>query len=1109
VLVVGAGISGIQAALDLAEMGVEVHLVEQTPSIGGRMPQLDKTFPTNDCSICILAPKMTECARHPDIHLHPYSKLVSISGEPGNFECTVKEYARYVDPDKCVACGNCEEKCPVKIVDEFDMGLRQRKVIYRYFLQSVPSNYVIDAEHCLYLNKGVCRLCEKACPANAIKFEDEDRFIKINCRAIIIATGIDPFLPINYGQYGYRHFKDVVTSIEFERMLSASGPQKGHIIRPSDGTEPRRIAFVQCVGSRDSKNGNDYCSSVCCMYAIKQAVIAKEHIKEIEPTIFFMDIRAFGKDFDKYYERAKSQFGVNFVRARVAKITQDISNGNRLRLHFTQEYGKRDSETFDLVILSVGLIPRRSISEISDRTDIRLDQYGFCRTLPFAPLETTRQGIFVCGAAGGPKDIPESVMSASGAVASCARFLNLKRQEKVSKKEYPEEKDVTGERPRIGAFICHCGINIAGVVDVNAVVEFAKTLPNVEYAQDVMYACSQDSLNTIKEMIKKHNLNRVLVAACTPRTHEPLFRETLREAGLNQYLFEMANIRDQCSWAHMQEPEAATAKAKDLVAMGVAKARNLSPLKRLSIEINPKALVIGAGLAGMTAARVIADAGYEVCLLERDKELGGNFRRLRYLHLGEIVQQIEENKLIKVYKNVKLQNIEGYIGNYKTTFLTEDDGKVHQVEHGVVIVATGARELRPEEYLYGKHKRVITQLDFEKVILNLPRYKNIVMIQCVGSREGERLYCSRVCCSQAIKNALQVKKRHPNTEIYILYRDIRTYGLMEKFYSQARDQGIIFIRYDLDHKPEVEAIEPEDPFGRLRVKVVDPLMNKKITIDADLLVLSAAILAPEENKDLAKLLKVPLNKEGFFLEAHMKLRPVDFATDGVFMCGLAHCPKNSDESIIQASAAASRALTVLSKHYIESEGIVSWVNEVRCVGCGVCVSVCAYSAVELKEKEIMPKVKKSVAEVNEALCKGCGACAASCRSGAINLAGVSRIQYPPNVRVIRVPCSGRVNPIFILKALQNGFDGVLVSGCHPGDCHYISGNYVARRKFAMLKSLLEFIGIEPGRVQFSWVSAGEGEKFATVINKVTQDVTKLGPVRRLKKNVQKGNDGDD
>jgi heterodisulfide reductase subunit A len=995
VLVVGAGIAGIQASLDLAEMGLDVHLVEGTPTIGGRMPQLDKTFPTNDCSMCILSPKMSECARHPGIMLYTKAEVLSVEGEPGHFSCKVLKQAKYVDPEKCVACGLCEEKCPVKVDDEFDMGLRKRKAISRYFLQSIPAEYTIDRDRCLHLTKGVCKICEKTCPAGAIKFDDTDQEVTIRVGAVILATGIDAFNPIGFGHFGYHLYKNVMTSLEFERMLSASGPLGGHVVRPSDDKEPRKIAFIQCVGSRDVSIDKNYCSSACCMFAIKQAIIAKEHIKGLSASIFYMDIRAYGKDFDKYYDKAQNQYGVIFIRSKVAEIRE--RPGGSLRLKYVFEDGDIKYDDFDMVILSIGLEPRKNIQDFAENIGIKLNDYHFCRSDKFTPLQTNRKGIFVCGGMNGPKDIPESVVAASGAVANAVKFLNVDREKKVTRKEVPEEKNVTGDRPRIGTFICHCGINIAGTVDVKKVAEEAKSLSHVEHSEDVMYACSQDCLDLIKKRIKEHDLNRIVVAACTPRTHEPLFRETIQEAGLNPYLFEMANIRDQCSWAHMNEPDLATRKSSDLVKMAVAKARDLSALGRLPIQITPEALVIGGGLAGMASSLSLAEAGYQVFLVERENTLGGNLRNIYFDYSGkspqkllnETIQKVRKHPNIRLFIETIIKDIGGYVGNYTTTVQNTATDEVESIKHGVVIVATGAKEHEPKEYLYRESQRVITQVEFEKMLYDgsFPngRLKNVVMIQCVGSREEGKMYCSRVCCTKAVKNGLELKRQKPRTNLFVCYRDMRTYGFREEKYTELRDKGTLFFKYDLDNKPRVIQANHPTENGKLNVTAMDVILGKEIVIDADLVVLSTAIDALPDNEILAKMLKVPLNADGMFLEAHVKLRPVDFATDGVFVCGLAHSPKDIDESLAQAKAAASRALTFLTKKTILAEGTIAEVNSNLCSGCGYCEKVCAYNAIAVNSET-------QTAEVNDALCKGCGTCVASCRCGALDLRGFSNKQ---------------------------------------------------------------------------------------------------------------------
>ncbi|RKY03800.1 heterodisulfide reductase, partial [Candidatus Poribacteria bacterium] len=799
---------------------------------------------------------------------------------------------------------------------------------------------------------------------------------------------------------GYRRYPDVVTSIEFERMLSASGPYGGHLVRPSDGRPPRRIAWIQCVGSRDASCNREYCSTVCCTYAIKQAMVAREHVPhELEETIFFMDMRTQGKDFDKFCERAVRE-GVELVRGRVYEVERN--DAGELILKYVDESGVPKRRAFDLVVLSVGFEPSEDVVKLAKKLGVQLNPYGFCQTDPLAPVETSKPGLFVCGAFSGPKDIPETVMGASGAAGSASVLLSPARKSMTVEKEYPPERDVSGEEPRIGVFVCHCGINIGGVVNVPEVVEFAKTLPNVVYAEDNLYTCSQDTQERIKEKIREHNLNRVVIASCSPRTHEPLFQETIREAGLNKYLLEMVNIRDQCSWVHMNDPKRATEKAKDLVKMAVYKARLKEPLKPPTIPVKKSALVIGGGVAGMTAALTLADQGFEVHLVERSGELGGMARRIHETiegadvraFLDDLIKRVEEHPLIRVYTHAYIVDAYGYVGNFTTEIMRYRGRSVERIEHGVTIIATGAEEYKPREYLYGKDPRVLTQLELEEEIAkrnpDVVDCDTLVMILCVGSRDAERPYCSKVCCNQAIKNALKLKELKPEMNIYILYRDIRTYGFYELFYREAREKGVVFLRYDPEDKPRVSQVK-RDGRHLLRVELRDPVLGEEVAIDADIIALSVPMVPPESAKELATLYKVPLNEDGFFLEAHVKLRPVEFATDGVFLCGTAHAPKSISESIAQAKAAASRAAAVLVKDFLVAEGIVCEVNEDICGGCGICEALCPYGAISVDRE-------RRVAVVNEALCKGCGTCAAACPSGAAQLRGFKRDQISEMIR---------------------------------------------------------------------------------------------------------------
>jgi len=895
----------------------------------------------------------------------------------------------------CITCGACTFVCPTqsrrlskvfpeKLLprpSEFDMGMRARSSIYIPFPQALPNTPVIDRENCVRFATGACGTCSEVCPAKAIEYEQKDSTVEVEAGAVILSPGFCAFDPIERPELSYGMAPNVLSSLQFERLLSASGPFMGNVVRPSDGRIPKRIAFVQCVGSRDASH--TWCSSVCCMYALKEAMIAKEHEREVECTLFYMDIRAHGKGFDAYYERAKAQ-GIRFVRSRPARI-EEIGTSGALRVVSVGEEGGCLSDEFDLVVLSSGLNPPKGGAALASRFGIRLDENGFAATSSLDPVASSRPGVFLCGPFAEPKDIPETVVEASSAAADAMVLLAESRGTLVKKVDLPAERNVTGEAPRIGVFVCHCGKNIGGYVDVPEVREYARKLPDVAFAMDNLYTCSSDAQLIIREKIREHGLNRVVVASCSPRTHEPLFQQTIRETGLNIHLFEMANIRDQDSWVHMDHRTEATEKAMDLVRMAVAKARLTEPLGSIPLPVTHAALVVGGGIAGMTAALSIADQGYQVCLVEKSPRLGGIAAGIRSSLSGEriadfvkgLADRASHHPRISVFTDAQLVKVEGFVGNFESS-IRPRVGEPVVVKHGVAILAVGGRESAPSEYLCGKNPKVITLLELERrLAARVPVIPDtIVMIQCVGSREGEHMYCSRVCCATSVKQAIRIKTARPDANVIVLYREMRTYGPREAYYKQARELGVSFVRYDLESKPVVRARKG----GGLEVTAFDPILGAELAIRADLVVLASRIDPNPDNEGLSQLFKVPLNANRFFLEAHAKLRPVDFATEGVYVCGIAHYPKDSSESIAQAKAAAGRAVTVLSRETIESEGKTSFVRESRCVACGACVVVCPYRAIEID-------AARNVAKINEAICKGCGVCAATCRSSAIDLKG--------------------------------------------------------------------------------------------------------------------------
>jgi len=995
VLVLGGGIAGIQAATDLAEMGIPVYLVEKKPALGGKMAQLDKTFPTNDCSTCILAPKISDCYNHENVTTFTYSELKNLRGTQGNFTATIKKKPRYVDVDLCTGCAECVEKCPVTVEDNFNQGIDERSAIFKFQDQAVPNVVTIDADNCLKLTKGVCGLCEKTCDKGAINYDQKPETIDLDVASVVFAAGYDAFSGNIVSEYGYANYDNVITSLEYERYLSASGPTGGHVVRPSDGKEAEKIAFLHCAGSRDIRSDTNYCSSVCCMYSIKQSLITKEHLKEADLDLYYMDIRAYGKGFERYYNMADGTDGINFIRNRIAEIEKDKETDQIIIKSLDQEDNIKE-ENYDLVILSVGLKPNEEVSQMMKNLKIRVNKFGFADVDEVNPLKTSRAGVYASGVITGPKDIPESVIQASGSAVLAAQDafksdLTQGEKETQSTKNEEEYRFVDNERIKTGVFVCDCGTNIAGVIDVADVTKRAEDLPFVEHAEEVRYLCSSDGQDLIGQRIEEKGLNRIVVASCTPRTHEPLFQKAIARAGLNPYLMIMTNIRDQDSWVHREEEAKATEKAFDLIKGAAAKARKAHSLNREKIEKIDNAFVIGGGVSGMTSALELADLGFQTYLIEKDSQLGGNANKLLLTmdgkpivnYIDDLKEKVENHPLLDIYTDHNIEQIEGYVGNYKFNISSKQNGDKKELEGGVVIVATGADELVTDEYLAQESEKVISQLDLEDMMKNINISKeidSISMIQCVGSREEGREYCSRVCCTQAVNNAIFIKERYPDIDIKIFYREMRTYGLYEDRYREARQLGVDFIRYEVENKPEVK-----DSAEGLTISYEEPVTKKKVTEKTDLLVLAKAMTPGDSNEKLSKALKVPLNEDEFFLEAHVKLRPVDFATDGVFLTGLAHGPKNLGESIGQSRAAASRAAAVLTKDYLLTEAMVSTVNSNLCSACGTCEDVCAFKAIEVNQE-------KGTAEVNTVLCKGCGNCAAVCRSHAVELEGFTNQQ---------------------------------------------------------------------------------------------------------------------
>lgn len=1007
VLVVGGGIGGMRAAIDLAEAGLKVYLIERDAGLGGRVAQLGYMFPTHDCVLCrgtsdhgygctrpAISPAFQDHNRHPNIEIMTRTQIIDAEGQAGNFRITLHREPRYVDPTLCTNCGLCAITCPERLPSEFQENLVTRNAVHKSAPRSLPDTYYIDkGDYC-----DGCNRCVDVCPTDAINLEDHPWKESLHVGAIILAMGYSLTDPLELAEYGYGRYLNVVHSMQYERYVSRSGPTEGLLLRPSDNTPPKRIAWLQCIGSRDQDH--PYCSSICCMYATKEAVLAKERLDEVHCQVFIMDERAFNKEYNAYFYRSTSQYGVEYTRCRISDIREDPKTKDLIVQYPDPERGGEIAEDrFDMVVLSVGVRPPSGASTVAQHLDFDLNQYGFCQTDKFNPLESSQPGIYVCGAFSSPKEIAETIIDSSGAAGDVMRLfedqLGISQASDefpfMTDADFPPEKDVAGKEPRIGVFSCRCYPSMEGIIDIENLIDRARGFPGVVHAEDIGYGCFPDGLNMIKDAIRTHDLNRVVVAGCSHRTHESLFQKTVREAGLNSYLMEMVNLRGFSAWVHPHESDKATRKGLELVRVGVGRALHLEPIYRSSIPPDQRALVIGGGVSGMTAALSIADSGFEVILVEKENSLGGNLQRIHYLVEGDNpnrllrdqVNRIISHSRIDVMTSTVVEKHDGHVGAYHA-ILRHTDGSTSEISHGVTIVATGGTEARVQRYLLGEHPAVITQLELEnKLAYHLDQMtglKDVVMVQCVKPEDETYEYCSRICCTSTIKNAIRLKLINPECNVTVLYKDIITYGFREQYYTEARESGVIFARYD-DHLPP----EVGHDNGQIIVSMQEKMIDRKLVLKPDLLVLSTSIVPSDGIEDLSKILNVPLSNEGFFLEAHIKMRPMDFMEEGIFICGIAHYPKFIEESISQAQAAAGRATTILSKKSFHYGGTIAIVDADKCVGCLTCMRTCPFEIPRVTDEYTGVGNLGGAAYIEATLCHGCGTCTAECPANAIQL----------------------------------------------------------------------------------------------------------------------------
>ncbi|NVM53957.1 MAG: CoB--CoM heterodisulfide reductase iron-sulfur subunit A family protein, partial [Candidatus Helarchaeota archaeon] len=910
-----------------------------------------------------------------------------ISGTQGNFNVKVTKLPRYVDATKCTGCQKCIQTCPVEMHSDYDIKLGTRSAIYLDFPQQIPLVTTINKDHCIE-----CRLCEKQCPVGAINYDMQPEKLELHVGSIILATGFDEFDPSIKQEYGYGVYENVITSLTFERFTHPTGPIDGEIIRPSDGKRPQRVVFVNCVGARDEQIGHLYCNKVCCMFSMKNARFLRMHEPDAEIYICYIDIRAAGKRFEYYYRTTMEQYGIKFIRGRVSEIQEDPRTKNlTVKMENTEVDEPETIDEVDLVVLNCAFVPSESSKKIMDMLGLSRGEDNFIEEAHpnIASLETKLPGIYVVGVSHGPRDGADTIIEAK-AVASAAT-TDLNPPTEFLEKQIIKDISPT-EKPRVGVFVCHCGGIISSVVDVKNVTKEIAKQPNVEFSIDYLFMCSSPGQELIKEKIHEHNLNRIVVASCTPVMHEKTFRDCVESVGLSRYYFTgPINIREQCAMVHQSKPDEATVKARDLIYGGVARVCGLDVVPVMDIEVKPTVLIIGGGISGINAAIDLAKKNLEVVIVEQESKLGGRLNHLYELFpSGESAEELLQKKLdelnsydnITIYFSTEIAKLDGYIGNF--TVSLNNSGKLKEIDVGTIIVAVGTQVYQPEdgEYGYRKFKNILTSLEFEEKLKagEIGDLNNIAFIQCVGSRaypgEVGNLHCSRVCCNVSIMLSEVIKEKNPSANIYVLFKEhFRAFGrYMEENFKRIQEKGVNFIRWDRKNPPQVELDEQSDKF---LVKVFDTFSQTMLSLPIDYVVLSVGQEGPTGLGKLSEILGITRSEDGFIEELHLKFRPVETRVPGIYTC--ASFPKDIADSIAAARGCAS--MVAIQQKGIELELITAEVDEELCIGCGLCESLCPYGAISMVEVNPL----KIISQTTDVQCQGCGICVASCPIGARDL----------------------------------------------------------------------------------------------------------------------------